>query len=185
MTAQSPCSGALIRPAKLEDATAIYALLATFSIEGKLLPRPVADIQARIANFLVADLNGSVAACGALRDFGNNLNEIRSLAVRRDLTGQGIGSRLVTALLEKAAERTGGARGQVFALTYRVDFFRRLGFRIVDKYSFPPKIWSDCCVCPKKDHCDETAVVIDIPVPANEHPKEQTSHAGETLHKEV
>ena len=124
MTAQSPCPCALIRPAKVEDATAIYALLATFSTEGKLLPRPVADIQARIANFLVAELNGSVAACGALRDFGNNLNEIRSLAVRRDLAGQGIGSRLVKALLVKAEERTGGERGHVFALTYRVAFFQ-------------------------------------------------------------
>lgn len=169
MAAQSPSSGALIRPAQVEDAPAIYALLATFSTEGKLLPRPVADIQARIANFLVGELDGSIAACGALRDFGNNLNEIRSLAVRRDLAGQGIGSRLVKALLEKALERTGGARGHVFALTYRVAFFRRLGFHIVDKYTFPPKIWSDCSVCPKKDHCDETAVVIDIPVP-DEHP---------------
>ena len=85
MAEQSPCSGALVRPARIEDAPAIYALLATFSTEGKLLPRPVADIQARIANFIVAELNGSAAACGALRDFGNNLNEIRSLAVRRDL----------------------------------------------------------------------------------------------------
>ena len=165
MTAQSPCSGALIRPAEVEDAPAIYALLATFSTEGKLLPRPVADIQARIANFLVVELNGSVAACGALRDFGNDLNEIRSLAVRRDLAGQGLGSRLVKALLAKALERTEGRHGHVFALTYRVAFFQRLGFRIVDKYSFPPKIWSDCCVCPKKDHCDETAVMIGVPVP--------------------
>lgn len=165
MAVQSSCSGAQIRPARLEDAPAIYALLATFSTEGKLLPRPVADIQARIANFLVAELDGAVAACGALRDFGNNLNEIRSLAVRRDLAGQGLGSRLVKGLLNKAAERTNGERGQVFALTYRVEFFKRLGFRIIDKYTFPPKIWSDCCVCPKKDHCDETAVVIDVPVP--------------------
>ena len=165
MTAQSPCPGVLIRPAGVEDAPAIYALLATFSTEGKLLPRPVADIQARIANFIVAEQNGMIAACGALRDFGNNLNEIRSLAVRRDLAGQGIGSRLVKALLEKAVERTGGERGHVFALTYRVEFFKRLGFRVIDKYTFPPKIWSDCCVCPKKDHCDETAVMIGVPVP--------------------
>ena len=165
MTVQSSCPGATIRPARFEDAPAIYALLATFSTEGKLLPRPVADIQARIANFIVAELDGAVAACGALRDFGNNLNEIRSLAVRRDLAGQGIGSRLVRALLEKAAERTGGGKGHVFALTYRVALFQHLGFRIIDKYTVPPKIWSDCCICPKKDHCDETAVVIDVPVP--------------------
>ena len=164
MAEQSPCAGASLRPARIEDAPAIYALLATFSTEGKLLPRPVADIQARIGNFLVFELDGAIAACGALRDFGNNLNEIRSLAVRRDLAGRGLGSRLVNALLEKALERIGGGRGQVFALTYRVEFFKRLGFRVIDKYTFPPKIWSDCCVCPRKDHCDETAVVIDVPV---------------------
>ena len=167
MAAQSPGAAAQIRPAVVDDAPAIYALLATFSTEGKLLPRPVADIQARIANFLVSEQDGMIAACGALRDFGNNLNEIRSLAVRRDLAGQGIGSRLVKALLKKAEERTGGERGHVFALTYRVEFFKRLGFRVIDKYTFPPKIWSDCCVCPRKDHCDETAVVIDVPVPAD------------------
>ena len=172
MEARSSRPGARIRPARLEDAPAIYALLATFSTEGKLLPRPVADIQARIANFLVAELDGAIAACGALRDFGSNLNEIRSLAVRRDLAGQGIGSRLVKALLEKALDRTNGEPGQVFALTYRVEFFKRLGFRIIDKYTFPPKIWSDCCVCPKKDHCDETAVVIAIPVPGRKQPEE-------------
>ena len=100
-----------------------------------------------------------------LAELQQSCNEIRSLAVRRDLAGQGIGSRLVRALLAKAEERTGGGNGHVFALTYRVAFFQRLGFRIVDKYTCPPKIWSDCCVCPKKDHCDETAVVIDVPVP--------------------
>jgi len=172
MAAHSPSTGAQIRPARLEDAPAIYALLATFSTEGKLLPRPVADIQARIANFLVVELDGAIAACGALRDFGSGLNEIRSLAVRRDLAGQGIGSRLVRALLEKALERTNGMRGQVFALTYRVEFFKRLGFRVIDKYTFPPKIWSDCCVCPKKDHCDETAVVIDVPALDELQPEE-------------
>ena len=173
MSAPSPHRlSAPIRPARPDDAPAIYALLATFSTEGKLLPRPVADIQARIANFLVAELDGTIAACGALRDFGNNLNEIRSLAVRRDLAGQGVGSAVVRALLAKALDRTGGAPGKVFALTYRVEFFRRLGFRVVDKYSFPPKIWSDCCVCPKKDHCDETAVMIEIPVPDGVMPED-------------
>ena len=173
MSAPSPHRlSAPIRPARPDDAPAIYALLATFSTEGKLLPRPVADIQARIANFLVAELDGTIAACGALRDFGNNLNEIRSLAVRRDLAGQGVGSAVVRALLAKALDRTGGAPGKVFAPTYRVEFFRRLGFRVVDKYSFPPKIWSDCCVCPKKDHCDETAVMIEIPIPDGVMPED-------------
>ena len=51
---------------------------------------------------------------------------------------------------------------RVFALTYRANFFCRLGFRIVSKELFPQKIWSDCSVCPKKDRCDETAVLMEL-----------------------
>ena len=56
----------------------------------------------------------------------------------------------------------GGGPFRVFALTYQEKFFRHLGFRIVDKSLFPEKIWSDCAVCPKKDRCDEIAVLMEI-----------------------
>jgi len=51
---------------------------------------------------------------------------------------------------------------KVFALTYRVAFFERMGFHPVDKRTLPQKIWSDCVHCAKFTDCDETAVILDL-----------------------
>jgi len=51
---------------------------------------------------------------------------------------------------------------KVFALTYHPDFFRKLGFRDIDKMKLPHKIWGECMKCPKFPECDESAVIIDL-----------------------
>ncbi len=51
---------------------------------------------------------------------------------------------------------------RVFALTFRPDFFERLGFKKVDKSVLPHKIWTDCLKCVKFPDCDEIAVVKEI-----------------------
>ena len=54
------------------------------------------------------------------------------------------------------------------SLTYEQRFFEKLGFEVVPKESLPLKVWSDCVRCPKRDGCDETAMVLtlhDVPVP--------------------
>src|SRR5208337_4001858 len=47
----------------------------------------------------------------------------------------------------------------VFALTYEQAFFEKLGFAVVDKSALPLKVWSVCIKCPKRDGCDEIAMV--------------------------
>jgi amino-acid N-acetyltransferase len=51
---------------------------------------------------------------------------------------------------------------RIFALTYRADFFKKLGFVEVDKDVLPQKIWADCIHCPKYPDCDETAVLLEL-----------------------
>ena len=51
---------------------------------------------------------------------------------------------------------------RVFALTYRTDFFERLGFKIVDKSVLPRRLWTDCLKCVKFPDCDEIAVVLEL-----------------------
>ena len=51
---------------------------------------------------------------------------------------------------------------KVFVLTYVPDFFKKIGFKEVDKSVFPHKIWSDCLKCPKFPDCDETALMIEL-----------------------
>jgi amino-acid N-acetyltransferase len=70
-----------------------------------------------------------------------------------------MGAKLVKACLEES--KALGVK-RVFALTYRPDFFERLGFKKVDKNMLPHKIWTDCLKCVKFPDCNEVAVAREI-----------------------
>ena len=152
----------IVRKARKTDADDICRILNTYADEHLLLRRSREDILEKIANFRVGTVEGRFACCLALRDYGEGLFEIRSLAVDREFTNRRLGSELVRGAVEDLRNRKIACR--VFALTYRAHFFENLGFRIVNKELFPQKIWSDCAVCSKKDCCDETAVLLDVAV---------------------
>ena len=149
-----------MRPAVEADVDNICNLLNEYAWEKLLLKRTREDILEKLKNFQVGETEGQFAGCVALRDFGDDLYEIRSLAVCREYSNRGFGSSLVSGAIDKLRKSVRPVR--VFALTYRADFFCRMGFRIVSKDLFPQKIWSDCAVCAKKDCCDETAVLMEI-----------------------
>ena len=142
------------------DVMAIHDLLKIYAKGHLLLPRPPEDILEKIRNFRIAEVDGVFAGCAALRDYGNHLYEVRSLAVGKEFMGQRIGSRLVDGFIEEMRSRKIPAK--LFALTYRSGFFCNLGFKIVEKDMFPEKIWSDCILCPKQNCCDETAVLLSL-----------------------
>jgi len=148
-----------LRPAAEGDVEQIWEILAKYSRLRLLLPRSRDDIRAVLSSFHVAEVDGRFAGCVALRDFGGGLYEVRSLAVPEELGGMGVGTALVKELLEHVATLK---PCRLFALTYRSAFFKHLGFRVVDKSLFPEKIWSDCSICPKKESCDETAVLMEF-----------------------
>ena len=77
------------------------------------------------------------------------------------IEGKGIGRAMIEALI--AGLRIRRKKFRLFALTYQVEFFKALGFRVVDRSLFPEKIWSDCAKCPKNACCDETAMLIEFP----------------------
>jgi len=47
----------------------------------------------------------------------------------------------------------------VFAFTYVVEFFNRVGFHVVERGALPLKAWKDCVRCPKFQCCDEIDVM--------------------------
>lgn len=149
-----------VRRAELSDVENIYILLQQYAAKGLLLPRTKEDLSGRIGNFHICEADGVFAGCAALRDYGDSLFEVRSLAVKEDLAGKGIGSLMVSGIVEFLKQQKSPCK--VFALTYRAPFFCRLGFQIVQKELFPQKIWSDCSICPKAAKCDETAVLMEI-----------------------
>lgn len=155
-----PDSEIAIRPGEERDIDAIVQLVVPFARQGIVLPRTDEDIREHLPNFLVAERdNGEVVGCVALRDFGDGLEEIRTLIVHENCQGDGLGTRLIRAAMELAHNR---ATTRVFALTIRPSVFANLGFQVVPKTNFPAKVWSDCRFCPKRDYCDETAVVLPL-----------------------
>ncbi|MFA6930448.1 MAG: GNAT family N-acetyltransferase [Lentisphaeria bacterium] len=145
----------LISAAVETDAEKIPLLLAPYVAKQIVLPRTPQDILRYLGNFLVARRGDELLGVVAVRDFGDGLSEIRSLAVAPGYEGGGLGSALLKAAVELARKR-GGVR--IFALTLRPRLFQRLGFAVVDKEQFPQKVWADCRKCPKREHCDEIAV---------------------------
>jgi len=116
------------------------------------------ELYTQARDFSVALENGlgDILGCGALHIVWEDLAEIRSLAVRSAFQRQGIGGRLVEHLLDESREM--GIQ-RVFVLTYRVSFFQKFGFTIMDKSLLPHKIWADCIKCTKFPECDEIALV--------------------------
>jgi amino-acid N-acetyltransferase len=134
----------------------MMALINDYADRNLLLHRTEQSLRARLGDFTVAEVEGRFAGCAALTELGPGLGEVRSLAVREDLSGHGIGRRLVEALLAEAAER--GFR-EVLALTRRTSFFQALGFTITRRERFLDKLMVDCQACPLNLCCDETAMV--------------------------
>ncbi len=148
-----------LRKAKVKDAKEIYHLINEFAKKGIMLPRSLQSIYEHIRDFFVIEKDKKIIATCALCIFGEDLGEIRSLAVRENYHKMGLGTKLVKVCIKEAKEL--GLK-KIFTLTYQVEFFKKLGFKVVDKETLPQKIWKDCLYCPKFPNCDETALIYDL-----------------------
>jgi len=147
-----------IREAKVTDVLAIHGLISSYAELDRMLFRSMADIYENLQVFRVAEIDGDVVGCCALQVVWSDLAEVKSLAVKENFLGKGVGKALAESML-KQAEALGVEK--VFTLTLEPDFFEKSGFRKVDKDTLPMKVWSDCARCPKQDHCDEIAMVYE------------------------
>ncbi len=150
-----------IRPATPDDVDRIHDFFPPFVERKEILPRSKEEIRQSLEYFLLAISveNGKLVGTVALRDFDGGLFEIRTLTVAKECEGQGLGTRLVKAAVELAKQR--GATG-VFTLTMRPRLFQRCGFNQVCIMRFPGKVQVDCMNCPKKEHCDEMALLLEL-----------------------
>jgi len=149
----------MVRGARIADAKIIHQLLLKYAGDGLMLSRSLSDIYESIRDFYVYEQDGQVIATGCLSICWDDLAEVRSLAVAEGMTSQGVGRKIVLACLEEA--RQIGLK-RVFALTYQLAFFQRLGFVEIEKSQLPHKVWGDCVRCPKFPDCDELAVMIHL-----------------------
>jgi amino-acid N-acetyltransferase len=93
----------------------------------KLLKLELVSLFEKVPEFLVAvNDSGEIVGAGALHVMWEDLAEVRSLIVRDDQRGKGVGHLLVAALLERA--KTLGV-SRVFCLTFETEFFAKHGFQ--------------------------------------------------------
>lgn len=145
-----------VRKAVMGDIAPILDVINGYAAKGLMLPRTEFEMSENIRDFTVVTHQGQLLGCGALHFYSPTIGEIRSLAVREEAKTHGVGRRVVEGLIEEAR---GYSLHAVFAFTYVVDFFRKVGFHEVDRGELPLKAWKDCLRCPKFQCCDEIAVL--------------------------
>ncbi|MCF6289969.1 MAG: N-acetyltransferase [Desulfobacterales bacterium] len=162
----------LIRDARMGDVKNIYNLLQHFAAQDLLLGRSLSVLYDQLRDFKVAVVNedkGSgeerLAGICALHISWEDLAEIRSLAIGEEFQGAGIGRQLVEVCWQEALDF---GINRVFTLTYQPDFFRKLGFKDIDKGELPHKVWSDCVQCSKFPDCNEEALIRVHPAAAGQ-----------------
>ena len=145
-----------LRKATMGDIHALLNLINDYASNGIMLPRTEFEMSENIRDFSVAYLGERLAGGGALHFYTPTSGEVRSLAVDPILKTRGVGRRIVEALEREAVENQLHA---IFAFTYVPDFFRKMGFREVERGELPLKVWKDCLRCPKFQCCDEIAML--------------------------
>ncbi len=152
----------MLRKARVGDVKTIHRMINISSGRGEILPRSLMDIYGSLRDFFVCvdEENKSIIGICAMNIIWENLAEIRSLYVEDKYRNSGIGKKLVEACISEAITLE---LFRIFTLTNSPEFFKRLGFKEVDRSTLSEKIWSDCFRCSKyPDYCDEVALVVDF-----------------------
>ena len=119
---------------------AIRAIVAPMAQSRVLIAKEAVTYFEALQQFRVAELDGQVVGCGALHVMWEDLAEIRTLAVRPEAKGAGVGSALLDALVEDARQL--GVR-RLFCLTFEVDFFTRHGFEPIEGQAVDPEVYAE------------------------------------------
>ena len=147
--------------AKISDIADMQALVVDEVAKGIILPRSEDEIANNIRSYVLAKDDGKLVGYTALHIHSKKLAEIRSLIVNSDYRGKNIGADMVKFAINEAKEL--GIEEEILSLTYLPDFFRKLGFKEINKESIPDhKIWTDCIKCIHFPVCNEVALVYSM-----------------------
>ncbi|GAA5080818.1 arsenic resistance N-acetyltransferase ArsN2 [Lysobacter panacisoli] len=114
---------------------------------------PVEDLDDAKVQFIVATENDEAVGAIGLESFAD-AGLLRSLVVRADLRGSGIGGRLVDALESLARER--GVDRLVLLTQTAAPFFAGRGYRVIDREAAPEGVRTSAefrSLCPASATC--------------------------------
>ena len=145
-----------VQKAKISDVPQMHKLINYFADRGEMLARPLSELYENVRDFFVVKEGDKVLGCGNLGIMWSYLAEVKSVAVLEEYQKKGIGEAIVKACIKDAREL---GIPTVFCLTYKPEFFKKMGFTLVDKEVLPRKVWGECYRCPKYPDCDEIAFI--------------------------
>ena len=124
------------RRAAVADLGGVLELLGPLVEQGVLAEWPRAELELRVRDFRVIEIDGLIAACACLRPLDAARAELAALAVHPEHRGQGHGAALLAGIERAAA--AGGARELYVRTTRAMHWFRERGFRpAAARKSFP------------------------------------------------
>ncbi len=132
----------LTRPARTSDVKAIRAIIDSHFENGRLLKKETVTLYESVQEFIVAihKETGDIVGCGALHVLWEDLAEVRSVAVREEYRGQGIGHSILKAVIERAREI--GVK-RIFCLTFETAFFGSAGFEEIEGTPVDPEVYDE------------------------------------------
>lgn len=145
----------MIRSARAGEARVIAELVRPYVSRRILVSKDLIDYFEDIQEFVVAEIDGEVVGCGALHVFWEDIGEIRTLAVKEELLGQGIGKAIVAELEQRA--RGLGLR-RLFCLTFEIDFFESHGYREIEGTPVGTDVYHQIL----RSHDDGTAEFLEL-----------------------
>ena len=129
-----------IRPAKTADVKAIRELVDSYAAPGQMLSKETVTLYESVQEFIVAEEGGQIVGCGALHTLWEDLAEVRTVAVKKELQKQGIGHQILEAIIKRARE-VGVSR--IFCLTFQTEFFGRHGFMEIQGTPVAPDVYKE------------------------------------------
>jgi amino-acid N-acetyltransferase len=149
-----------LRKATLKDIPKMQELVAEEIKNGIILPRDENEVATNIRSYILATRGDEIIGYTALHIHSIKTAEVRSLIVKGDARGLGVGQKLVEFCKDEAKEL---AVKEILVLTYIPEFFKKLGFIEIDKESIPEqKIWADCIKCIHFPVCNEISLVYEV-----------------------
>ncbi|MDR1244009.1 MAG: N-acetyltransferase [Endomicrobium sp.] len=148
-----------IRSAKVADVKQMHNLIEHYADNKEMLHRSLNAIYESIQEFVVLEHENRIIGCGALHVSCVDLGEVKALAVSEDFKGKGFGRKIVEKLHENAKYL---GIEKVFTLTFKPEFFKKLGYSVISKEMLPHKIWSECVNCYLFPDCGEVPLLISM-----------------------
>jgi amino-acid N-acetyltransferase len=135
-----------VRRARTSDIPAIQALIEPLAERRILLGKDRVTLYEAVQEFRVAETpTGEVVGCGALHVMWEDLGEVRTLAVRSDLLGTGVGHALLRRIEDDAREL---GLSRLFCLTFETAFFGRHGFEPIGESIVAPDVFAQLALSP-------------------------------------